>query len=45
FGDNPPAIGNGFPSSDHRLVWVEVAADTRGDGHGRDDDDGDGRRH
>jgi 3-phytase len=44
FGDNPPAIGNGFPSSDHRLVWVEVAADNRGDGHGRDDD-GDGHRH
>jgi hypothetical protein len=24
FGDNPPAVGNGFPSSDHRLVWVDV---------------------
>ena len=33
FGDNPSSIGNGFPSSDHRLVWVDVRA-ARQHGHG-----------
>jgi 3-phytase len=38
FGDNPPSVGNGFPSSDHRLVWVDVSLKDRHDGddeHGR----------
>jgi Endonuclease/Exonuclease/phosphatase family len=25
FGFFPPSIGNGFPASDHRAVWVDVA--------------------
>jgi hypothetical protein len=32
--------GNGFPSSDHRLVAVDVKAARAGDGHDdREDDD------
>jgi hypothetical protein len=25
FGHFPPSIGNGFPASDHRAVWIDVA--------------------
>jgi hypothetical protein len=33
--------GNGFPSSDHRLVAVDVKASRGGEGHDGDDDDDD----
>jgi hypothetical protein len=37
FGFFPPAIGNGFPSSDHRAVWVDLTVP--GGDHDDDDDD------
>jgi 3-phytase len=44
-GSFSPTYLNGFPSSDHRLVWVDVRLPGSRHDDGRDDDDHDDRGH